>query len=87
MSRYRVELTRCAEKQLKSLDRVSQRRVQAALDLLADEPYPPRAVALKGEPGRLRVRVGDYRIIYEVQDGRLLVLVVHPGHRRDVYRR
>jgi mRNA interferase RelE/StbE len=54
--------------------------------LLAQNPRPPAARALKGRPG-LRVRVGDYRVIYTIQDEVLLVVVVTLGHRRDVYDR
>jgi mRNA interferase RelE/StbE len=54
--------------------------------LLAEDPRPPGARALQGRPG-LRVRVGDYRIIYTVEDDVLLVVVVRLGHRRDVYER
>jgi mRNA interferase RelE/StbE len=61
-------------------------RVQGAIALLAQDPRPPAARALQGRPG-LRVRVGDYRIIYTVSDDVLLVVVVTVGHRRDVYNR
>jgi mRNA interferase RelE/StbE len=54
--------------------------------LLADHPRPPGCVALAGETRAYRVRVGDYRIIYEVFDDRLVVHVVRLGHRPDVYR-
>jgi len=60
--------------------------VQGAIALLAEDPRPPAARALKGRPG-LRVRVGDYRIIYAVHDDVLLVVVVMLGHRREVYDR
>lgn len=61
-------------------------RLQGAIALLAQDPRPPAARALKGGPG-LRVRVGDYRIIYTVDDEVLLVVVVTLGHRREVYGR
>lgn len=54
--------------------------------MLADNPRPAAARALVGAPGRLRIRVGDWRIIYRVEDARLVVLVVEVGHRREVYR-
>ncbi|HUF33956.1 MAG TPA: type II toxin-antitoxin system RelE/ParE family toxin [Acidimicrobiales bacterium] len=86
MSRYEVHIARRAVKSLARLPRREQQRIRAAIDLLADEPRPPGCVALKGEERAYRVRVGDYRIIYEVHDRRLVVLVVSVGHRRDVYR-
>ena len=68
------------------LPRADQIRVRAAIDLLATEPRPPRCVALVGENSVYRVRVGDYRIIYEVIDRHLIVQVVRVAHRRDAYR-
>ena len=87
MSRYSVHLARRAVKSIARLQRADQQRIRAAIDLLADEPRPPGCVALTGEEAVYRVRVGDYRILYEVIDDRLVVLVVRVGHRRDVYRR
>ncbi|WP_419911057.1 type II toxin-antitoxin system RelE family toxin [Candidatus Poriferisodalis sp.] len=87
MSRYRVHLARRAVKSIARLPRTEQQRIRAAIDLLADEPRPPGCVTLTGEEGVYRVRVGNYRILYEVVDDRLLILVVRVGHRRDVYRR
>lgn len=86
MSRYEVKIARRAVKSLARLPRREQQRIRAAIDLLADEPRPPGCVALKGEDRAYRVRIGDYRIVYEVHDDRLVVLVVRVGHRRDVYR-
>ncbi len=83
---YRVELTKRAAKTLAKVDRAVQRRLLAALVLLRSTPRPPGATALVGRPGELRVRVGDHRIVYEVVDDRLVVLVLVIGHRRDVYR-
>jgi mRNA interferase RelE/StbE len=83
--RYSIEVRPAARKALKGLDRTVQRRMQAAIELLADNPRPPGAVALRGRPG-LRIRVGDYRIIYQVQDDVLVVAVIALGHRRDIYR-
>lgn len=84
MSAYRIELRPAAVRALRKLDSQVRRRVQGAIALLAQDPRPPGARALQGRPG-LRVRVGDYRIIYTVQDDVLLVVVVRLGHRRDVY--
>ena len=86
MSRYKVEIARRAVKSIARLPRREQLRVRAAVDLLADEPRPPGCVALADEDSVYRVRVGDYRIVYEVVDDRLVVQAVRVGHRRDVYR-
>jgi mRNA interferase RelE/StbE len=61
--------------------------VQAAIDLLATEPRPPAARQLVGGAGELRVRMGDFRIIYEIHDHQLVVLVIKVSHRRDVHER
>ncbi len=87
MTVYRVELAHRAVRSLASLPRREQQRVRAAIDLLATEPRPPGASKLAGEHRAYRVRVGVYRILYEVFDDRLLVQVVRIGHRRDVYTR
>jgi len=84
---YRVTLAPAAARQLRKQDPRIRRRLQAALDLLAVEPRPPAATRLVGGSGEWRVRTGDYRIIYEIKDDELLVLVLQVGHRREVYRR
>lgn len=84
---YRIEIASAAVSQLRKLDRPAQRRVQAAIDLLAAEPRPSGAKKLAGGDGEWRVHTGDYRIVYEVHDGVLLVLVVSVGHRPEVYQR
>lgn len=84
MSQYRVELRPAAVRALRKLDPSVRQRVQGAIALLAQDPRPPSTRALQGHPG-LRVRVGDYRIIYTVADDVLLVVVVTVGHRRELY--
>ena len=86
MSPYRIELRPAAVRALRKLDPTVGHRLQGAIALLAQDPRPPAARALQGRPG-LRVRVGDYRIIYTVTDDVLLVVVVTLGHRREVYDR
>jgi mRNA interferase RelE/StbE len=86
VSEYRIELRPAALRALSKLDPPVRRRLQGAIALLAQEPRPPAACALKGRPG-LRVRVGDYRVIYTVHDDVLLVVVVTLGHRREAYDR
>ena len=85
---YRVELSPAAVRQLRRLDAGARGRVQAVIELLADDPRPPAAKPLAGQPaGTLRVRTGDYRVVYEVHDDRLVVLVLAVGHRSSIYRR
>lgn len=84
--RYDVRLAGRAVRSLAQLQRQEQLRIRAAIDLLAENPRPPGCVPLHGEPGVFRVRVGDFRILYEVLDGLLLVQVVRIEHRREVYR-
>lgn len=86
MSGYRIELRPAAVGALRKLDPQVRRRIQGAIALLAQDPRPPGARAMQGRPG-FRVRVGDYRIPYTLQDDVLLVVVVRLGHRRDVYDR
>ncbi|MHB8263968.1 MAG: type II toxin-antitoxin system RelE family toxin [Acidimicrobiales bacterium] len=83
---YRVSLAPSAARQLRKLDAQARRRIQAAVELLATEPRPPAATQLVGGVGEWRVRTGDYRIIYEILDDQILVLVLRIGHRREVYK-
>lgn len=85
-SPYRIEVAPTAARQLRKLDPQARRRVQAAVELLADEPRPPGAKKLVGGDGEWRVRTGDYRIVYEIHDDVLTVLVLAIGHRREIYR-
>ncbi len=84
---YQVSLTPAAVRQLKKMTPDAKRRIQAVLELLSDDPRPPSAVPLVGGSGEWRVRTGDYRVIYEIADQEILVLVLRIGHRREVYQR
>lgn len=82
-----VQLAPAAVRQLRKLDPAGRRRVQAAIDLLAGDPRPPAARQLVCGAGEWRVRTGDFRIVYEIHDRQILVLVIKVGHRREVYDR
>ena len=84
---YRIEIKASAAKEIAALPRHDQRRVVRAIEALADEPRPPGARKLVGGDDAYRVRVGDYRVVYQIRDDLLIVYVVRVGHRRDVYRR
>jgi mRNA interferase RelE/StbE len=79
-------LTRAAERGLAGLPKKDLRRVDARILALADDPRPPSSKKLEGVGNLYRIRSGDYRIIYQVEDARLVVIVVDVGNRRDVYR-
>ena len=87
MSDYAVRLTSHANAQLRKLDRLIQKRLSAAINGLAQEPRPDDSKTLSGAESLWRIRVGAYRIVYSIDDGVLLVLVIKLGHRRSVYRR
>ena len=86
MPRYAVYFKPSADRQLRKLPRDVQRRIVAAVDALADNPRPPGVVKITGDDNLRRIRVGDYRIVYEIHDDRLIVLVIRVAHRKDVYR-
>jgi len=85
MASYRNEFLPTAQKELAALPKQIQKRIAAKIDSLQSDPRPPGIKALKNGAGRLRLRVGDYRVIYRIEDDRLLVLVVKVGHRKNVY--
>ena len=83
---YRVEIADRALKEAKALPRDVRERLVAALDDLSAEPRPPSARKLTNHPG-YRVRKGDYRILYTIDDEARVVRVFRMGHRREVYER
>ncbi|MDA8369686.1 MAG: type II toxin-antitoxin system RelE/ParE family toxin [Nocardiopsaceae bacterium] len=76
-----------AGKELGKPDRPVARRVYAAVLALAEEPRPDGCRQLSGYPGLWRIRVGDHRVVYTIDDGRLVVVAVRIAHRRDAYRK
>ncbi len=86
MARYAVIYKTSADKALRKLPTAVQVRIATATDELGDNPRPRGCIKLKGEEDVWRIRVGDYRIVYTIEDDKLIVLVVRVAHRRDVYR-
>lgn len=86
-SRYRIEFSRRAAKTYHALPEDVRRRIEPKIDALAEHPCPHGARKIEGEETAYRVRVGDYRVLYEVHDRPLIVVVMNVGHRREVYRR
>jgi mRNA interferase RelE/StbE len=86
-SRYELQFAPKAIRSLRKLDHSAARRIRETAEALRSDPRPSGAVMLTGMHGVLRVRSGDYRILYTVDDDQLVVLVVDAGHRRDIYQR
>jgi mRNA interferase RelE/StbE len=84
---YRIEISPAAVSQFRKLTKVIQRQLKPHIDALADNPRPSSVEKLRGATDQYRIRVGDYRIIYQIQDQALIILVLKIGHRRDIYRR
>lgn len=83
---YRVIVPRPVEKQLDRLPDSARSRVTRQIVALKENPRPRGCVKLKGKENEYRVRIGDYRVRYEVRDDEALVLLLYCKHRKDVYR-
>ena len=84
MTVYRIEFRPAALREIPKIDSSVQPRIQSAVELLAKDPRPPASRPLRGRPA-YRLTMGDYRVIYTIDDGVLLIVIVTVGHRRDVY--
>ena len=85
MASYKLLVTSSATKEIEALPKQDRRRVVAKIASLSNDPRPPGCEKPSGRD-QYRIRQGDYRIVYDVQDLNLVVVVVKVGHRRDVYR-
>ncbi|PKB64711.1 MAG: plasmid stabilization protein [SAR202 cluster bacterium Io17-Chloro-G2] len=83
---YRLLLSSRSRRALNAVPRLIFPRIQLAIDALANDPRPPGCVKLVGSSDQWRVRIGDYRVIYAVDDGRREVIILRVGHRREIYR-
>jgi mRNA interferase RelE/StbE len=83
---WRVLIDQRARKHLERIDPVVQRRIAKAIDALSTEPEPAGCRSLRGMTDILRVRVGDYRILYRLTRAEHLLTVIDIDHRRDIYR-
>jgi mRNA interferase RelE/StbE len=84
--KYRIEFSPTAERQFKKLLKEVQARLKHRIDILAENPFPRGVKKLSAEEDLYRLRIGDYRIIYQVQGKALLILILKLGHRKNVYR-
>jgi mRNA interferase RelE/StbE len=86
MLQYRVFFQPSADRALKKLPDAVQRRIVAKVEMLAHDPRPSGVVKMSGGENLWRVRIGAYRVVYEIRDDRLVILVLRVAHRKDVYR-
>lgn len=84
MDKYKIVLTKTAQKQLDKLDDAVATPIINAIRTLASDPRPKGFKKLKGRPG-YRIRTGNYRVIYEIADKQLIITVIALGHRKDIY--
>ena len=82
---YVIDILRVAQKQLARIDRSAHPGIIDAIRGLAVNPRPSGCIKLSGRPA-WRIRIGSYRVIYEIHDDRLLIVVITIGHRKDIYR-
>ena len=82
---YSITILRRAQKELSSLPKEDYQRVRDAILKLGETPRPDGTLKMTGRPA-WRIRVGDYRVIYEIDDDKAVISIIHIGHRSDVYR-
>ena len=84
---YEVIVPKNVQKVIDALsDEKLRDRIEEKLEALIEDPYPNGIVKMKGHNTRYRIRIGDYRVIYDINDGKLLILIVNFQHRREVYK-
>jgi mRNA interferase RelE/StbE len=84
--KYKIEVKRSAAKAFKKISKPDQKRISKAIDNLAENLPNPNTTKMKGDNPFHKIRVGDYRIVYEIHDDILLILIIKIGHRKDIYR-
>jgi len=87
MASYKIEWKRSAEKDLRKIERFRILPIMEAVEVLGDDPFPPGCRKLQGTEQQFRIRVGDYRVVFEVDSQRRVVVIYHIRHRKDAYRK
>lgn len=86
MEPYRIEYAKGVEKDFRKIPTKAADRIAASIDKLGADPRPAGCVKLVGFETAYRIRVGDYRVIYQIHDSVMIILVIEVGHRKDIYR-
>lgn len=87
MVSYKIEISTSAEKSLNKIPKKDLIKIIETIQILAISPFPEGCRKLKGEEAIYRVRKGNYRIIYQVENEKLIILVLKVGHRKDIYKK
>ena len=83
---YSISVSKEAARTFRRIHPLHAVRIKVAISALAEDPRPPGSVQLVGGAGERRIRVGDYRVVYDIIEDELVVLVLRLGHRREIYR-
>ncbi len=84
MQKFSIYILRCAQKELSNLPKNIYENIRDTIRKLADEPRPYGCLKLSNRNG-WRIKIGDYRVIYEIDDKQRIITILHIGHRRDIY--
>ena len=87
MSKYQIKFKASASKEYKKLPSQVKKRINLVIEKLSDNPRSSGVIKLQGNNDLYRIRVGDYRIVFEIYDRELIIKVIRIGHRRDIYQR
>jgi len=85
MANYKIEIKKSAAKEISKLPRVALKRILERIEALGEEPRPKGCKKLSADE-KYRIRVGVYRVLYSIDDDRLIIFVVKAGHRKEIYR-
>ncbi len=86
MEPFKIQFKRSAQKDLKKLEKILIQRILNNIELLSDDPTPRNSKNLKGVENIYRIRVAKYRIVYEINQGQMVIIIYYIRHRDDVYR-
>lgn len=87
MASYEIQWKHSAEKELRGIDRQFIPRIIAGIESLADNPHPSQHRKLQGSESSFRIRIGDYRVVYQVDTENKIILIYQVRHRKDIYRK
>jgi len=85
MSKYKIEYSEDSTKELTKIHKNDVKKIIAKIELLSDDPFPSGYKKIKGKLKLWRIRIGDYRVIYSIEQANLIIYIIRIRHRKDVY--